>query len=146
DADGVAAADDRNPVGRDTNARGPAERLAKAVRGPYKEQKVKAAAEAEENIERSGAEHADGQHDAGREALGKLAVEELAQTIGDFERGENPADLRGGESQAAAFDGAFEARHSGGDVRTAEVERAVGQPECPDHRILATCVERRRYN
>src|SRR5262245_50493968 len=62
DANGVAAADDGNPVGGDADAGSPAERLTEAVGGPDKEQKVKAAAETEEDVEGSRAEHAEGQH------------------------------------------------------------------------------------
>src|ERR1051326_348992 len=78
DSDGVTAGRDGNPVGRDAHAWRPAERLAKAVRRPHEQQEIKAAAEAEHDVERRGAEHADRQHGTWRKTLGELAVEELA--------------------------------------------------------------------
>src|SRR5262245_7961122 len=84
DADGVTAANDGNPVGHHADAGRPAERLAETVRRPDKQEEVKAGTEAKEDIERGGAEHADSEHDAGRDTFSHLAIKELADAVGDF--------------------------------------------------------------
>jgi hypothetical protein len=66
DAYGMAAAENGHPVGGDAHTGSPAERLTKAIGCPDEEQKVKTFAQTEEHVERGGAKHAAGEHDAGR--------------------------------------------------------------------------------
>ena len=82
--DRVATAQEGHPVSNDADARRPAEGLKKAVGCPDEKQEIEACAEAKEDIQSGRAEHAQGEHDPRREALGELAVEKLAEAVSDF--------------------------------------------------------------
>src|SRR5207302_7572048 len=104
-SDGMTAALDGHPIRRDTDARRPSQRLAKAVGGPDEEQEKEPGAETKNQVECRRAEQSDGEHDARRNAFRELTVEQLPQPVGNFERGQNPADLGARKSEPSSLHG-----------------------------------------